>query len=191
MTTDRKISFPLLFISGKAMDVNLRGPSDACIMAHLLFWSVFRRIRSVIKYITRGIIYPLHLFSRLEIFITVWDVKASTMGNYTRQAGINLAFLFKHLLESPGQNTREYYIYTECIGLACYAIFEKFLYRFSVVNEVRLISMKEIASYWSNGLKLKLKIVFSAITITYIHTTLRLKSRWVYLLSIHEKYSLM
>ena len=79
------------------MDVNLCGPIDACIMARLLFWRVFRLIRSAIKDIIRGIIYPLHLISRLQIFITVGDVKVSSVGNYTRQAGINVAFLFQHI----------------------------------------------------------------------------------------------
>ena len=162
MTTDRKISLPLFIISGKAMDVNLCGPSDACIMAHLLFWRVFRRIRIVIKDITCGIIYPLHLISRLKIFITVWDVKVSTMGNYTRQAGINVAFLFKHLVDALEQDAREY---AESISLACCAIFEKFIHRFSVVDEVRLILVNEITSYWSNCLKLKLKIFNSTISI--------------------------
>ena len=98
VTTDWKISLPL-FISGKAMGVNLCGPIDACIMARLLFWRVFRLIRSVIKDITHRIMYPLYLISRLEIFIIVWDVKVSSMGNYTRQEGINVAFLFQHILQ--------------------------------------------------------------------------------------------
>ena len=141
VTTDWKISLPLLFISCKAMDVNLCGPTDACIMARLLFWRVSRLIRRVIKDITRGTIYSLHLISRLGISITVWDIKVSSMGNYTLSVQT-----FSWCTETGHERTHKMHQ----SRLLCH--FKTFLYRSSVVNEVWLMFMHGISSYWSNFL---------------------------------------